>query len=280
MDEIKIESSHEIEPGDKCLVNTIISSGFRVQTILIPLRIAPSFILTNKFIQDGSRFSMEVVNIGKKPEKFLCSLFDRQITIRELNAFNATYPAAPPEPKSGSEETSELENSFYTWMGFDSRYGRLLAGEEYSRQMSILNQEREFVSGKVMPASAMTITTRPQVIFKGERLCVSHTIAPSFLIHSLRIGTREAMTAGTQPIPADAFATKMESLAEIEAMLRQDMVVELSVGQKASDIGSPWTLPTAHVSMDVSLRIENIGDRPLRFVAGMLGRSPLLRHLP
>jgi hypothetical protein len=145
------------------------------------------------------------------------------------------------------------------WMGFDSRFGRLLAGEVTS-------------TGDVMPAGYIAIVSRPQLPFRGQRLFVHQPIASSFLIHTLRVGTRETTVSAMSAIPADAFATRMDALAEIDAMFARDKVIEIKVGKKAAELlGSPWTLPIAYPGTDITLCVENIGERPLRFVAGMLG---------
>jgi len=146
------------------------------------------------------------------------------------------------------------------WIGFDSRSGRLLAGE--------VNR-----TGEVMPAGYVAIVSRPQIPFRGERLFVHLPIASSFVIHSLRVGTREMTASAMAPIPADAFATRMEALAEIDAMFARDKVIEIKVGKSAAELlGSPWTLPIARNGIEITIYIENIGEKPLRFLAGMLGR--------
>jgi len=146
------------------------------------------------------------------------------------------------------------------WLGFDSRSGRLLAGEV----------DR---TGDVMPAGYIVLESRPQIPFRGNRLFVHLPIASSFLIHSLRVGTREALASASAPIPADAFATSMEAIAEIDAMFARDKVIEIKVGKKAAELlGSPWTLPLATVGSSIMIYVENVGDRPLRFLGGMLGK--------
>jgi len=145
------------------------------------------------------------------------------------------------------------------WIGFDSRCGRLLAGEVTP-------------SGEVMPAGFVMLVSRPQVPFRGERLFVHLPIASSFIIHSMRVGPRE-LTAATSPIPADAFATRMDAIAEMDAMFARDKVIEIKVGKKGVELlGSPWSMPLACGGDELMISIENIGDRPLRFLAGMLGK--------
>jgi len=145
------------------------------------------------------------------------------------------------------------------WLGFDSRSGRLLAGEVTK-------------TGDVLPAGYVAIVVRPQLSFRGERLFVHQPIASSFLIHSFRVGMRET-TVTSAPIPADAFATRMDALAEIDAMFARDKVIEIKVGKTGIELlGSPWTLPAAEAGTDITIYVENIGDRPLRFLAGMLGK--------
>lgn len=148
------------------------------------------------------------------------------------------------------------------WLGFDSRMGRLLAGE--------VNR-----TGDLMPAGYIAIATRPQVAFRGERLFVHQIVASSFVIHSLRVSTREMTVAAAAPIPADAFATRMDSLAEIDAMFVRDKVIEIKVSKRADELlGASWTLPIAHAGTEVTICVENISDRPLRFLAGMRGKVP------
>lgn len=147
-----------------------------------------------------------------------------------------------------------------SWIGFDSRSGRLLAGE--------VNR-----TGDVMPAGYVAIASRPQLPFRGLRLFVHQPIASSFIIHSLRVGNTEQTVSACSPIPADAFATRMDALAEIDAMFARDKVIEIKVGKIAVELlGSPWVLPVAPLGVEITLAIENIGDQPLRFLAGMLGK--------
>jgi len=154
----------------------------------------------------------------------------------------------------------EMKDAVYGWLGFDSRFGRLLAGE--------VNR-----TGDVMPAGYVAIVSKPQIPFRGERLFVHQPIASSFLIHSLRVATMEAMASACSPIPADAFATRMDALAEIDAMFARDKVIEIKVGKTAAELlGSPWALPVAYPGTEIILSVENIGDQPLRFVAGNLGK--------
>jgi hypothetical protein len=118
------------------------------------------------------------------------------------------------------------------WLGFDSRSGRLLAGEVTR-------------TGDIEPAGYVAIAVRPQIPFRGERLFVHQPIASSFIIHSLRVGFMET-TVTSAPIPADAFATRMDALAEIDAMFARDKVIEIKMGKSGAELlGSPWTLPIA-----------------------------------
>jgi len=149
------------------------------------------------------------------------------------------------------------------WIGFDSRHGRLLAGEGAVTR-----------TGDILPGCYVVVATRPQVSFRGQRLFVHLPIASSFLIHSLRVGNSE-QTAAAEPIPGDAFATRMDTLAQMDEMFARDKVIEVKVGKTGVELlGSPWTLPLASPGMELAITVENIGDRSLRFVAGMLGKVP------
>jgi hypothetical protein len=150
------------------------------------------------------------------------------------------------------------------WLGFDSRNGRLLAGEVTP-------------TGEVEPGGYVMIASRPQVTaFRGERLLVHQPIASSFVIHSVRVQNREALISACSSIPADAFATCMDRLAQVEEMFARDKVVEIKIDKRGAElIGSPLTLPVTRSGDEIMLSVENIGDRPLRFLAGMLGKTPL-----
>lgn len=162
----------------------------------------------------------------------------------------------------GTEAMGMLDLSADGWLGFDSRAGRLLAGE--------VNR-----TGDLMPAGYVAIATRPQVAIRGERLFVHQLVASSFVIHSLRVAVTETLVSAAAPIPADAFATRMDALAEIDAMFARDKVIEIKVSKKADELlGSAWTLPIAHAGTEITICVENIGDRPLRFLAGMRGKVP------
>ena len=146
------------------------------------------------------------------------------------------------------------------WIGFDSRSGRLLAGEVTR-------------TGDLMPAGYAAIASRPQRPFRGLRLFVHQPIASSFLIHSLRVGNSEQTVSACSPIPADAFATRMDALAQMDEMFARDKVIEIKIGKTAAELlGSPWILPVTPQGMEIILSVENIGDRPLRFIAGMCGK--------
>lgn len=151
-----------------------------------------------------------------------------------------------------------------SWIGFDSRQGRLLAGEVTR-------------TGDVMPAGYIAIVMKPQLPFRGTRLFAHQPIASSFLIHSLRVGNQEQMVSAGAPIPADAFATRMDALAQIDELFARDKVIEIKVGKTVAELlGAPWILPVAQIGMEITIAVENIGDRPLRFLAGMLGKVQLL----
>lgn len=150
------------------------------------------------------------------------------------------------------------------WLGFDSRQGRLLAGEVTR-------------TGDLMPGGLVGIVARPQIMFRGQRLFVHQPIASSFLIHDVRVGNMSATTSAACPIPADAFATRMDMLAQVDEMFARDKVIAIQVGKTAAELlGAPWTLPVARPGDDIMFCVENIGGEPLRFLAGMLGKVPSL----
>jgi len=149
-----------------------------------------------------------------------------------------------------------------SWLGFDSRHGRLLAGGG----IVALSE------GLVAPGDTIMVSSVPQIPFRGERLFTWQATASAFLIHGLRIGNAE-QTVGYGPIPADAFATRMDRLAEIEAIYKQHEVFELKIEKNAYEIlGMEWPLPFVQGGTDMRFTVENVSDKPARFVAGLLGK--------
>jgi hypothetical protein len=161
--------------------------------------------------------------------------------------------------------TKKIDDDDLWWLGFDSNCGRLLAGSGTEEEVRRLG---------VPWGSTIGLVSRPQVPFRGVRLLVHRPVASSFLIHSVRVGTREA-TASYCPIPADAFVTDLDKLARVEELLTRDKAYELKIDKAGAELlGMPLCLPTAQVGTDITIIVENIGAEdktPLRFVAGMLG---------
>lgn len=164
--------------------------------------------------------------------------------------------------------TKKIDDSLWDddlwWLGFDSNNGRLLAGSGTEEGL------RKF---GVPWGNTVGLVTRPQVPFRGIRLLVHRPVASSFLIHSIRVGNREA-TAAACPIPADAFLTDLDKLASVEELFKRDKAYALKINKGGGELlGMPLCLPTAQPGTDITILIEHIGENkaPLRFIAGMLG---------
>lgn len=145
------------------------------------------------------------------------------------------------------------------WLGFDSRHGRLLAGDTLQRD------------GLIKPGDTAIIESRPQRPWRGVRLYVHGPCADSFILHSARAGARESLIA-TDPIPCDAFATRLDQLASIDALFKRDEVFVLTIEKAASrQLGEELLMPLVVPGDRICLHVENVGSAPCRFVAGFLG---------
>ncbi len=96
----------------------------------------------------------------------------------------------------------------------------------------------------VAAAATAIITTRPQVVFRPDRLVIPASIAPSFLINDFKVGKNSQMVAATA-VPAEAFTQ-----GAFGVRLKSD---------------------TAQVSQDVILNVTNISAGALRFLATLIG---------
>lgn len=110
---------------------------------------------------------------------------------------------------------------------------------------------REFPLGfesptTIAPGATATITSRPQIPFKGARLIVPSDIAGSFSILDLRVGKNSQFTS-SGAVPARTF--------------------------QENAVGIRLSLDTAQISQDVTLQVQNIGGAPQTFRASIIGSA-------
>ncbi len=108
---------------------------------------------------------------------------------------------------------------------------------------------REYVMGfdsvaTIAAGASAIITTRPQVIFRPDRLVIPASIASSFLLNDLKVGKNSQFVAATA-IPAEAFTQ--------------------------GAFGVRLKLDTAQVSQDIILNVTNTSGGALRFTAALIG---------
>ena len=104
-----------------------------------------------------------------------------------------------------------------------------------------------FESPLAVPAgNTATITSRPQIPFRGERLIVPSDIAGSFSILDLRVGKNSQFTS-SGAVPARTF--------------------------QENAVGIRLMLDTAQISQDVTLSVQNVGGAPQTFRAALIGSA-------
>lgn len=104
-----------------------------------------------------------------------------------------------------------------------------------------------FVQLAVPASGTVTVTSRPQILFRPQRLVVPASLAANFVITDLRVG-KDSQFAQATELPAEIFS------------------------QVA--VGVMLTLDTAQISNDLALTIRNIdAANPHDFRAVMLGAS-------
>lgn len=103
-----------------------------------------------------------------------------------------------------------------------------------------------FTSDGVIPAGgSAVIVTRPQVLFKGERLVVPSDIAGDFVIDDIKVG-KNSMFAAESSLPARCM---------------QEDAIDVAMH-----------LNTAQISQDVSLAVTNISGADRTFRAMLMGK--------
>jgi hypothetical protein len=113
-----------------------------------------------------------------------------------------------------------------------------------------LTDMREFPLGFLQVAFPGTteapVISRPQVVFRGERLVIPTLVAPFFNIIDIKVGNRSQLTNSTA-LPAQAF-------------------IETAVGMRLS-------MDTAAVAQDVALVVNNFNSFATTFQALIIGTA-------
>lgn len=88
------------------------------------------------------------------------------------------------------------------------------------------------------------VISRPQVIFRGERLVIPSTVSANFTVQDIRIGNRSQL-ANSNQLPAQVF-------------------IETAVGVRLS-------LDTAQIAQDIAIEVNNISNTNVTFQAALIG---------
>ena len=93
---------------------------------------------------------------------------------------------------------------------------------------------------------AVDVISRPQIVFKGERLVVPSNIAADFAIIDVKVGNRSQL-ANSTALPAQVFC-------------------ETAIGVRLA-------LDVAVVAQDIALVVENVSDHDETFMAALIGTA-------
>jgi len=104
-----------------------------------------------------------------------------------------------------------------------------------------------FQSGIGGCTGAIDVISRPQIVFRGERLVIpSETVAPNFSLIDVKVGNRSQL-ANSTAVPAQTF--------------------------QENSVGVRLALDTATVAMDIALVVENITSDNQTFMAALIGTA-------
>jgi hypothetical protein len=104
-----------------------------------------------------------------------------------------------------------------------------------------------FDSGAVLipNGASVSITNRPQVVFRVERLVIPSDIGGGFVVEDVIVGKNSQFASNTVGLPARVFD-------------------ERGVGVRLAG-------DTAQISQDITLKITNVSGAPARFRAAIIG---------
>jgi len=104
-----------------------------------------------------------------------------------------------------------------------------------------------FVSnGTILAGDSATITSRPQVLFKGQRLVVPSDVAGDFTIDDVKVG-KDSQFVAEGAIPARVL--------------------------QENAVDTAFELDTAQISQDISISVTNIAGAPRVFRAALIGKA-------
>jgi hypothetical protein len=100
-------------------------------------------------------------------------------------------------------------------------------------------------SAPIAAGASVTITARPQTLFKGQRLVLPSDIAGDFVIDDLKVG-KDSQFVAEGSIPGRVL---QENATNVD-----------------------FDLDTAQISQDISISVTNIGGAPRTFRAALWGK--------
>jgi len=101
-----------------------------------------------------------------------------------------------------------------------------------------------FFQSGLASATVTAVISRPQIVFRGERLVIPSTLSANFSINDIRIGNRSQL-GNSNVLPAQMF-------------------IETAVGVRLS-------LDTAQIAQDIAIEVNNISNTNVTFQAALIG---------
>lgn len=98
----------------------------------------------------------------------------------------------------------------------------------------------------VVAGTTVTVTSRPQIVFRGERLLIPSDIAGQFSVTDIIVG-KNSQKVSTTPVPGRVFDER--------------------------GVGVRMSLDTAQISQDIALVVQNISGADATFRAAIIGAA-------
>ena len=140
-------------------------------------------------------------------------------------------------------------------MAYAPEYAPIAAAVKET-QGSVLVREEGYSEGRTLvigfeflaiaAGASATVTQRPQVLFRPQRVVVPSAVAPNFTITDIKVGNKSQLVS-SGPVPAEAFAQ--------------------------TSFGVQMKMDTCQVSMDLIIEVTNISGAPDDFRAAIYGSA-------
>ena len=177
---------------------------------------------------------------------------EREDDLEEFGLAGEARVAEQVAPPTSDGEANDPLNAVSALLGKSPAFARYVAARAAASNAfkvpltKTQNYQISFGPITIPPYSSMILTQMPQCLFRGDKIvCTGDTAA--VVINSLFVGQRSQFPQNTRAIPFSVFGSNA--------------------------LGSGIKLDTCEVGLSISISVENISAKPVKWGASIFGRA-------